>query len=666
MTATSGSSGISGTAGISETSPSGAAPDARRREWLRRRTLQGWALQVAAAAYLLVDLLRIVDRHLGWVPTLVAAALLSLMWWLFAVRQTRHAFRPMTPVAWATLLAQALVTLAPTAVFGLDWLGVWALLGGALLTLTPFAVGLTGALAVAGGAGALIWQEVGSPAAAVLGGVGVLAASAAFFGLVLLASASDELARAQGELVQAAVLRERARFHERIASTLKANLRQIRELAHRPLGSQLPAGAQGQDDAGEGLAQASRAISAIARSSLLDSRKLAHALPSQDLDPALSPTLTGARFAAVPGWALRGHLAGAILSVVLVLRGLDVLLAAAAPLRTSPMTPWFLLGAALLAACIGLQLVVLAQAAREVSQRVAASLWGAQLLVTVGLTVCLPPNGAAMLGLPAASAVLLFGIVPGGWMALALLLVAGALLADPTSLTGLGYGFLTSLNTFVFAYALTELSVQLSRVLAAQAEMVTLAVIGEKGRQGRDLHDILGPTMSALALKSSLAAKLVDRDPDRARAELGEIDEVARRAIAELDQVRDAAFATSVDREVEACRSLLAVAGISVSLTRSGPAPPQEHVVPLAGCLREGANNVLRHSDATRCTIRLTGTPAVSTLRIANDGLRNGQADSPGRGLSNLAERAGDLGGQARAWTADGWHFLELTLPVHR
>jgi len=184
-------------------------------------------------------------------------------------------------------------------------------------------------------------------------------------------------------------------------------------------------------------------------------------------------------------------------------------------------------------------------------------------------------------------------------------------------------------------------------------ELARLQVEEERLRLSRDLHDLLGQTLSTITLKSELARHLVTEDPDRCVQELSEIEHVAR---VSLREVREAVAGYRHPRlisELEGARQLLSAAGIDMRLEpMSSEALPPEVSAALAWTVREGVTNVIRHSRAQHCLIRLTQQNGRAGALVLNDGGARVPEEStarPGLGLVGLRERVGALGGRLEA-----------------
>jgi two-component system, NarL family, sensor histidine kinase DesK len=211
-------------------------------------------------------------------------------------------------------------------------------------------------------------------------------------------------------------------------------------------------------------------------------------------------------------------------------------------------------------------------------------------------------------------------------------------------------------------------SIATSRRLREEREELArfAAVTEERLRIARDLHDLLGHNLSLIALKSELAGRLVAQAPERAATEIGDIERVARKALREVREAVAGYRQPTLASELHSAREVLAAAGITYRLEGAAtigmlPAPIEGT---LAWAVREGVTNVVRHSHAHTCTIRLWRDAATATagtlagVEIADDGVGtvaettgvSGVSASPaGNGLRGLAERVTALGGHCEA-----------------
>ncbi len=189
-----------------------------------------------------------------------------------------------------------------------------------------------------------------------------------------------------------------------------------------------------------------------------------------------------------------------------------------------------------------------------------------------------------------------------------------------------------------------------------------MAVGRERLRISRDLHDLLGQSLSAIALKGDLAIRLLRSDTGAARGEIESLATVARDALRGVRAVARDEHMVSLPDELDGAAVLLSAAGISARIDAdvAGLTPPAAQT--FAWALREGVANVLRHSEARICSITAARQNGTLRLEIVNDGA--GPPGGGGRGLAGLAERAHALSGTVTAGLTDTDRFrLLVTIP---
>lgn len=195
----------------------------------------------------------------------------------------------------------------------------------------------------------------------------------------------------------------------------------------------------------------------------------------------------------------------------------------------------------------------------------------------------------------------------------------------------------------------------------AHEEIEQLAKVAERERIARDLHDVLGHTLSLITLKSELAGKLFDRDPVQARNEIRDIEVTARQALADVREAITGYRAKGIREELRQAKSALETAGIRVEMqSQIGDLPAAEQGV-LALALREAVTNVVRHADARKCRLLLAQENGNCRLEVQDDG--RGGATAEGNGLQGMRERVEALGGNIVRSTGRGT-MLVVTLPV--
>ncbi len=195
----------------------------------------------------------------------------------------------------------------------------------------------------------------------------------------------------------------------------------------------------------------------------------------------------------------------------------------------------------------------------------------------------------------------------------------------------------------------------------AHDEVERIAKVAERERIARDLHDVLGHTLSVIVLKSELASKLADRDIERAAAEIRDVEKIARETLTELREAIAGYRSSGIDAEFARAKSVLEVAGVSVAC-ESEPLPltaTQEGVLALA--MREGVTNIIRHARAQSCRLLLAARDGSVCLEIADDG--TGGASSEGSGLAGMRERVEALGGTLVREVTDGTRLI-VSLPA--
>lgn len=197
----------------------------------------------------------------------------------------------------------------------------------------------------------------------------------------------------------------------------------------------------------------------------------------------------------------------------------------------------------------------------------------------------------------------------------------------------------------------------------SEDEVMRLARLAERERIGRDLHDLLGHTLSVVALKSELARKLIDHDVDAARNEIAEVERVARDSLQQVRTAVSGIRSTALHAEILAATALLEAQGLSVKCETENVKLPHDRETALALSLREAATNIRRHAQAKGVTIRVRKEPAAVIVEVADDG-RGGRI-VPGNGLNGMRERLGNVGGTLTLTPRDeGGTLLRATVPI--
>jgi two-component system sensor histidine kinase DesK len=200
----------------------------------------------------------------------------------------------------------------------------------------------------------------------------------------------------------------------------------------------------------------------------------------------------------------------------------------------------------------------------------------------------------------------------------------------------------------------------------AREEIEHLAKVAERERIARDLHDVLGHTLSVVVLKSELAAKLMESDAARASREMSEVEQIAREALAEVRHAIRGYRARGLGEELAQARATLETAGVrpeceTSDLNALAQKMSAAHETVLALVVRESVTNVVRHARARVCSIRLERNASSYWLEIADDGC--GGSKQEGNGLSGMRERVEALQGVMTRDTSHGTR-LTVTIPV--
>jgi two-component system sensor histidine kinase DesK len=246
--------------------------------------------------------------------------------------------------------------------------------------------------------------------------------------------------------------------------------------------------------------------------------------------------------------------------------------------------------------------------------------------------------------------------------------LAVQVLASGVAGLALGWDWWLAAGTMVVSALIGSLTIQArareagdAKLRLAQAEVERLAKLAERERIARDLHDLLGHTLSVVVLKTELAQKLLDRDPQRARQEIAEVERISRQGLADVREAITGYRSSGLAAEIDHVRHTLTAAGIETTIeARALPlGPAQETALSLA--LREAATNVIRHAAAKTCHIRFYAQDGSALMEVQDDG-RGGDAPF-GNGLSGMRERIDALGGVLLRDSGRGTRLL-IRLPL--
>ncbi|MGV9213376.1 sensor histidine kinase [Micromonospora sp. RB23] len=250
-----------------------------------------------------------------------------------------------------------------------------------------------------------------------------------------------------------------------------------------------------------------------------------------------------------------------------------------------------------------------------------------------------------------AAAVLLVSVAVAEW--------TGGSVARHLAVTGgVGVG-IAALNGFQVWF--WDLLVDARQGQAAQGR---LAAAEERLRFARDVHDLLGHSLTVIALKAELAARLAPVDPERAGREAAEVQRLAASALTEVRETVHGYRVVDLGEQVAAVAEVLRSCGVRCTVPSSPLDLPQPAATELAAVLREAGTNVLRHSHAEWCRIHIDLEGNVARMTVTNDGASGNGPDEHSHGLRGLADRLAAAGGDLRVRRQDAVFTLEATVPV--
>jgi two-component system, NarL family, sensor histidine kinase DesK len=183
----------------------------------------------------------------------------------------------------------------------------------------------------------------------------------------------------------------------------------------------------------------------------------------------------------------------------------------------------------------------------------------------------------------------------------------------------------------------------------------------ERERIARDLHDVVGHSLSSLALKAELARRLFHADPERALKEIAAVEDIARQGLEELREAIHGYFAGDIQAELDRVVPLLKAAHIAVERRCEPLAMPPATERVLALILREAVTNIVRHSQARACRLALFRAGDACRLEISDNGV--GGSHEEGVGMRSIRSRAEALGGTA-LWSSSSGTRLCVSLPI--
>ena len=229
------------------------------------------------------------------------------------------------------------------------------------------------------------------------------------------------------------------------------------------------------------------------------------------------------------------------------------------------------------------------------------------------------------------------------------------------------YGPVLSGLIVAVIYRFLEAVAELRRT---REELARSAVDAERLRFARDMHDLLGHTLSVMVVKAQAARKLASRDPALAAQQAMDIEEIGRGALTEVREAIAGYRGRGLTRELAAARTGLADAGVTVTVRQDGPSVPTEADTLLGWVVREGATNIIRHSGGHKCEIEVRSSGESVTVTIRDNGSGAQTPSTPpsasgGHGIDGLRERLAADGGTLEAGPQPGGGFrLAATVPL--
>jgi two-component system sensor histidine kinase DesK len=285
----------------------------------------------------------------------------------------------------------------------------------------------------------------------------------------------------------------------------------------------------------------------------------------------------------------------------------------------------------------------LRQRGRRLTTGLAAGLIVAAVLLVVAMVLLMGQDPLALFVYVAVMAVFL---LPGRWGPLTVLALVLGTIGAHRLVPGWHADFNVPFQIFMGALAMfgvVQLIMRNGQLADARSELTRLAVEQERNRFARDLHDILGHSLTVVAIKAELAGRLVRLSPERAEAEIAEVEGLARQALADVRSAVAGYREVTLAAELANARSALSAAGIDAELPIAIDEVPAARRELFGWVVREGITNVVRHSGASRCRVRVDA----SEVEISDDGFGAAiTAPAPsGHGLIGLRERAEAVGG---------------------
>jgi two-component system sensor histidine kinase DesK len=293
-------------------------------------------------------------------------------------------------------------------------------------------------------------------------------------------------------------------------------------------------------------------------------------------------------------------------------------------------------------------------------------LLAAQAVATVAV-VAASPESELLFPLLAIAGVVALDARRGLWSVAAATALGGVTVAWSGTSEQVASVLLVTVLSGAGCWSFRRLFAVIGELAATREELARVAVDRERERFSRDLHDLLGHTLSVIVVKAQAVRRITALDPESAASHAADIETIGRRALAEVRQAVDGYRGVGLAAELERARAALDAAAVAVTVREpAGGDPLPEDVDALFGwVVREGVTNVVRHARARRCVVAWSVADGVARLEVTDDGGGGTSSRLPeGGGLEGLRARAEAVGGRLTAGPAGDGFGLVVTVPV--
>ncbi|HZE39407.1 MAG TPA: histidine kinase [Stackebrandtia sp.] len=288
-----------------------------------------------------------------------------------------------------------------------------------------------------------------------------------------------------------------------------------------------------------------------------------------------------------------------------------------------------------------------------------------QAAATLAATIAFGPHCYTLFVL---FALALGSVAPPRWAPLSLMALAvganAVMIAGDAGWNRIWVTTLTLLLAGFSTYGYHRLVSAIAELDATREDLALKAVDAERLRFSRDLHDLLGHTLSVMVVKAEAIRRLLPGDTDAAITHAGDIETTGRQSLLEVREAVAGYRETDVTRELDRARIALHAAGVTLRVDQTGDPLPSDVDTLFGWVVREATTNVIRHSRATACEITLSRDASNAYLTVADNGSGGAASPDPGRGLVGLNERAAELGGLVEATTSRRGFTLSAETPL--